>query len=362
MTIFRNHSIQKNCLRGSRRSSADVRTVSRRPSVQASSPQRTRQSNIRGFGSTRHATSYMRTTSGSRCRPKSLNCCSSSPPTRTGFLQESNCWEMYGAMISMGNPARWMSMSNGSGRNWTPSAASTIGKSRLFGELDINLKSHDAAGIKKADKPEISLPEEKRRQAQQVVSILAEAYPDADCTLDYQEPWKLLISGILAAQCTDARVNIVCSTLFVEFPTIESFAKAEIPVLEDRIRSCGFFHMKAKAIKGSMNKILSDFGGQVPSTLDALTQLPGVGRKIGNLILGDCFGMTGCRGGYALFEDFQTSGAYRLRGPCKDRTGPHALPSRRIMDKLWTSHRRPWKSRLYRKESAMCEMSFAACL
>lgn len=167
-----------------------------------------------------------------------------------------------------------------------------IGKSKRFGELDINLKSHEiGTSSKKPDKTDFSFFIDKKRQAEQVVRILAETYPDADCTLDYQEPWKLLISGILAAQCTDARVNVICSTLFVEFPTIESIADADLLVLEDRIRSCGFFHMKAKAIKGSMSKILEDFNGQVPSTLEELTSLPGVGRKIGNLILGDCFGI-----------------------------------------------------------------------
>ena len=115
-------------------------------------------------------------------------------------------------------------------------------------------------------------------------------YPDADCTLADRTPWKLLISAILAAQCTDARVNTVTKELFKEFSTVKSFANAELPVLEDRIHSCGFYHAKAKAIKGSMQKILNDYNGKVPDKLDDLLSLPGVGRKIANLILGDCFG------------------------------------------------------------------------
>lgn len=133
--------------------------------------------------------------------------------------------------------------------------------------------------------------QDKRRQAEQIVSILASTYPDADCTLFYHEPWKLLISGILAAQCTDARVNIVCEALFKEFPTTESIAGADLPILEDRIHSCGFFHVKARSIKGSMQRLIEEYHGEVPASLEELMTLPGVGRKIGNLILGDCFGM-----------------------------------------------------------------------
>ena len=153
------------------------------------------------------------------------------------------------------------------------------------------MKSHDnGTRFGQPGSIDFSLPVDLHRQAVQVSRILAETYPEADCTLDYREPWKLLISGILAAQCTDARVNVVCKSLFVEFPTIQSLADADLPVLEDRIRSCGFFHVKAKAIKASMRKILEDYQGEVPSTLEELTTLSGVGRKIGNLILGDCFG------------------------------------------------------------------------
>jgi endonuclease-3 len=116
-------------------------------------------------------------------------------------------------------------------------------------------------------------------------------YPDADCTLIYREPYRLLISGILAAQCTDARVNIVVKNLFNDLPTIKSIADAPISDLEEYIRSCGFFHSKSKYIKESMNNLLNDFDGKVPETREELMTLPGVGRKIANLILGDCFGV-----------------------------------------------------------------------
>lgn len=174
--------------------------------------------------------------------------------------------------------------------------------------LDINSRSHKKQynDIKKNNNDknkctDIFFPEKinvidanitinSQLQAKQVVSFLTGMYPEADCTLDYREPWKLLISGILAAQCTDARVNIVCKSLFIEFPTIESIANADVTILEDRIHSCGFYHVKAKSIKGSMQKLLSEYQGMVPSNLGDLVSLPGVGRKIGNLILGDCFG------------------------------------------------------------------------
>ena len=157
--------------------------------------------------------------------------------------------------------------------------------------MAINSKSHENEMVSDPkDAMDFSGPAGKIRQAQQVVRTLAAMYPLADCTLDSREPWKLLISGILAAQCTDARVNIVCKTLFVEFPTMKSIADADLSVLEEQIRSCGFFHMKAKALKGSMQRLLQEYHGEVPSTMEDLISLPGVGRKIANLILGDSFG------------------------------------------------------------------------
>lgn len=136
----------------------------------------------------------------------------------------------------------------------------------------------------------MGLPKSKKVQAEQIVSRLAELYPDADCTLFFREPWKLLIAAILAAQCTDARVNIVAGKLFSEFPTPESLADLDIEILEDRIRSCGFYHMKAKSIKNSMQMLVHQYHGRVPDQLADLVAMPGVGRKIANLVLGDCFG------------------------------------------------------------------------
>lgn len=120
---------------------------------------------------------------------------------------------------------------------------------------------------------------------------LQKLYPDAECSLYYEgEAWKLLIMARLSAQCTDARVNIVSKDLFEKFPTLKSVADADIHALEEAVRPCGLYKTKAKSIKEACQIIVSDFGGEVPRTLDELLSLPGVGRKIANLLLGDLFG------------------------------------------------------------------------
>ena len=120
---------------------------------------------------------------------------------------------------------------------------------------------------------------------------LEKLYPDAVCSLDYEEePWKLLIMARLSAQCTDARVNIVSKELFKKFPTLESVAESDLAELEEAVRPCGLYKTKAKSIKETAEILIRDFGGEVPSTMDELLSLPGVGRKIANLMLGDVFG------------------------------------------------------------------------
>lgn len=119
---------------------------------------------------------------------------------------------------------------------------------------------------------------------------LDEAYPQAECALTHRSPWELLVATILSAQCTDVRVNMVTPALFRRFPTPESFAEATLEEIEEKIRSTGFYHNKAKSIHGAACKLLSDFGGKVPETLTELTTLPGVARKTGSVVLGVCFG------------------------------------------------------------------------
>lgn len=122
---------------------------------------------------------------------------------------------------------------------------------------------------------------------------LSRLYPNSECTLVYDTPFKLLIATQLAAQCTDARVNIVTKTLFQKYPDAFAFAKADISELEQEIKSTGFYHNKAKNIIGCAKKLVEEYGGEVPKTMEELLSLPGTGRKTANLVLGDAFGIPG---------------------------------------------------------------------
>lgn len=130
----------------------------------------------------------------------------------------------------------------------------------------------------------------KKELVLKLKEIFDKEYPDARCSLDFKKPYELLIATQLAAQCTDARVNIVTKDLFRKYKTIEDFANADQAELEACIRSTGFFRNKAKNIIGCCRMLLSDFGGKVPDTMEQLTTLPGTGRKTANIILGDVYG------------------------------------------------------------------------
>ena len=130
----------------------------------------------------------------------------------------------------------------------------------------------------------------KKKQALEIIERLKQEYPDAGCTLDYDDAWKLLVSVRLAAQCTDARVNVVVQDLYAKFPTMEALAAAEVSEIEELVRPCGLGRSKAKDISGCMKMLMEEFGGRVPDDFDALMKLPGVGRKSANLIMGDVFG------------------------------------------------------------------------
>ena len=120
---------------------------------------------------------------------------------------------------------------------------------------------------------------------------LAERYPSAECALEYGgDPWRLLVMARLSAQCTDARVNIVSRELFEKYPNAEALAAANVSEVEDIVRPCGLYRMKAESIVSASKMLEEDFGGILPDDMDKLLLLPGVGRKIANLLLGDVFG------------------------------------------------------------------------
>lgn len=133
--------------------------------------------------------------------------------------------------------------------------------------------------------------QQKRERMAEIVKRLEGIYPEATCALEYGgEPWKLLVMARLSAQCTDARVNIVCQDLFSRFPTLDALADAELSEIEDIVRPCGLFRTKAKSIKEACIAVRDLHGGKVPDNMDDLLALSGVGRKIANLLLGDIYG------------------------------------------------------------------------
>lgn len=128
-----------------------------------------------------------------------------------------------------------------------------------------------------------------KQKAEKAVSLLEKEYPEAICSLTYKDPFQLLVATRLAAQCTDARVNLVTPDLFRKFPNIHAFANAEPKDIEECIKSCGLYKTKARDLSLMSKMLLEKFDGKVPDTIEELIRLPGVGRKTANLILGDIF-------------------------------------------------------------------------
>ena len=126
-----------------------------------------------------------------------------------------------------------------------------------------------------------------------IIEILKEVYPDAPCALQYDKDYELMIAVRLAAQCTDARVNLVTPALFEAYPTLEAVAAADIADVESYVRTCGFYRHKARDIVLSCQKLIADFNGKVPGTMEELLSIPGVGRKTANLLLGDLYKQPG---------------------------------------------------------------------
>ena len=137
-------------------------------------------------------------------------------------------------------------------------------------------------------------PEEKRQRILRIAAILEQRYPQAPCALEWGgEPWRLMVMARLSAQCTDARVNLVCRDLFARCPTPGALAAADPAELEALVRPCGLYRMKARDIRAACAMLTDEYGGRVPDSMEELLRLPGVGRKVANLLLGDLYGKGG---------------------------------------------------------------------
>ena len=131
---------------------------------------------------------------------------------------------------------------------------------------------------------------DRKKLALEIIERLKTEYPDAVCSLDYDQAWKLLVSVRLAAQCTDARVNQVVKGLFEKYPDVDTLAEAPVEEIEKIVRPCGLGNSKARDISACMKMLKEEYGGKVPDQFEELLKLPGVGRKSANLIMGDVFG------------------------------------------------------------------------
>ncbi|MBZ5697887.1 MAG: endonuclease III [Acidobacteriia bacterium] len=152
-------------------------------------------------------------------------------------------------------------------------------------------KTASRAGVRKASTISAKGAGTSPQRVRAILQKLDDAYPDAICALEHKNPFQLLISTILSAQCTDERVNQVTKTLYVKYPTPKDFAYANPLELEQDIRPTGFFRNKTKSIMGASKKIVEEFGGEAPSTMEQLLMLPGVARKTANVVLGTAFGI-----------------------------------------------------------------------
>ena len=133
-------------------------------------------------------------------------------------------------------------------------------------------------------------PDERKRRARKILRRLDRDYPVAECALHHRNAWELLVATILSAQCTDARVNKVTPELFAAYPTVQEMALAPLESIEELVRTTGFFRNKSKSIKGAAQRIVSEYGGEVPSRMEQLLTLPGVARKTANVVTGTWFG------------------------------------------------------------------------
>lgn len=159
-------------------------------------------------------------------------------------------------------------------------------KQRQKRKNEIETESRDGNGTDTGTEEKYA----EKELALQVIERLKKEYPDTGCSLDYDDAWKLLVSVRLAAQCTDARVNVVVQDLYREFPDVDALADADVEEIERIVKPCGLGHSKARDISACMKMLKEKYQGKVPEDFDALLELPGVGRKSANLVMGDVFG------------------------------------------------------------------------
>lgn len=176
-----------------------------------------------------------------------------------------------------------------------------------------------------------------------ILELLDRYYPDAHVTLDFKTPLELLVATILSAQCTDVRVNQITPALFARYPDARAYAEAPLEELEEMIRPSGFFHNKAKSIKALARKLVEDYGGEVPASLEELVKLPGIGRKTANVVLGNAFGIPGIVVDTHLSRVAQRLGLTRQKDPVKIEMDLMALIPRERWVKF--SHQMIWHGR-----------------
>lgn len=142
-----------------------------------------------------------------------------------------------------------------------------------------------------SSEPELTARSAKKKRLPEIIRLLEEAHPDAECALHHRNALELLVATILSAQCTDERVNKVTPDLFAKYPTAQAFAEADITELEEAVRSTGFYRNKAKNIQAACRTIVEEYGGEVPNEMDKLLVLNGVARKTANVVLGTWYGI-----------------------------------------------------------------------
>ena len=155
----------------------------------------------------------------------------------------------------------------------------------------------------------------RQARARKILDVLASAYPDAKCALDFEDPFQLLVATILSAQCTDERVNMVTPALFKKYPTARELARARTPSLEKEIRSTGFFRAKSRSLLGMARGLVERHAGQVPGDREALMALPGIGLKTANVVLGNAFGREALTVDTHVFRVSQRLGLARADDP-----------------------------------------------